>query len=264
MNNHKHVGKGLGMGLKKPKHALDTHNCEGAELAMSNALVRAADRLNLTSKRFVWLCISRANLHKTFVLPGTALTVAVSVADYIEAFGVDPKNAYAEMKRCSRDLEEEKIVFRQKARRGKGIEEVRMRWVGRVTYNDGEGWVEVVFWHEVVPHLIRLTSEYTQIKLQQASALRCRYSWDLLRLFSQFKSTGVLNISLEEFHHAINAPESCIKDFGNLRLRCIEPAVKELCDKDGLKVDWVPKKMGRKVVSLQFRFKPDCQKRFDF
>lgn len=248
---------------KQPKHALDTHNCEGVELAMSNALVRAADRLNLTSKRLVWLCIAKANLHTQFVMPGTNLTVKIAALDYMESFGVDAKNAYAEMKRCAKDLEEEKIVFRQKAKRGKGIEEVHMRWVGRATYNDGEGWVEVAFWHEVVPHLIRLEKEYTQIKLQQASALRCRYSWDLLRLFSQFKSTGILNIPLEDFHHAMNAPESCIKNFGQLRLRCIEPAVKELCEKDGLMIKWEPKKMGRKVVSLQFKFKPDPQGRFE-
>ena len=249
--------------IKEPRHALDSHNHNGPELAMSNALVRAADRLNLTSKRLVWACISEANKRVQWI-SGQSLIVKISAVDYMETFGVDQSNAYRELKKCARDLEEEMIEFRRPSKRGKGFEIVRMRWVGRATYNEGEGWVEVAFWHELVPHLVRLKSDFTQIKLQQASALRSRYSWDLLRLFSQFKSTGRLSITLEAFHHATNAPATCRKDFGQLRLRCIEPAVKELTDKDGLSVEWDPVKQGRKVTGLNFRFKPDPQRRLDF
>jgi plasmid replication initiation protein len=250
------------MDEKTPRHALDTFNHVGVELQMSNALVRAADRLHLTSKRLVWSCIAKANLQKNFVaLPNLNLTVKVTAQEYMEAFNIDAKNAYAELKKCAKDLQDEMIEFRRPTgKRGKrGMEIVRMRWVGRATYNEGEGWVEVAFWHEVVPHLVRLEKEYTQIKLQQASALRSRYSWDLLRLFSQFKSTGFLSIPIEEFHHAMNVPPTCRKDFGQLNLRVIKPAVKELTEKDGLLVTCEPKKMGRKVVALNFTFKPDPQ-----
>jgi hypothetical protein len=184
--------------VNESRHALDTFNNNGVEVEMSNSLVRAADRLNLTSKRLVWACIAEANKRIQWV-SGQALIVRLSAIDYMETFGVDPSNAYRELRQCAKDLEEEKIIFRRQSKRGKGIEEVHMRWVGRATYNEGEGWVEVAFWHEVVPHLIRLKTDYTQIKLQQASALRSRYSWDLLRLFSQFKSTGRLSIDLDEF-----------------------------------------------------------------
>ena len=246
--------------VKEPRHALDTFNCKGVEVEMSNALARAADRLNLTSKRLVWSCIAEANKRMQWV-SGQSLVVKISAVDYMETFGVDARNAYSELKKCARDLQEEMIEFRRPSKRGKGFEIVRMRWVGRATYNEGEGWVEVAFWHELVPHLVRLKADYTQIKLQQASALRSRYSWDLLRLFSQFKSTGRLSISLEEFHHATSAPPSCLKNFGQLRLRIIEPAVKELTNKDGLSVEWEPVKHGRKVTGLNFRFKPDPQRR---
>jgi plasmid replication initiation protein len=251
-------GKGVRMKPANPRHALDTYNWKGVEIEMSNALVRAADRLNLTSKRLVWACIAEANKRVQW-MPGQALIVRLSAADYMAHYGVDQSNAYKDLKRCAKDLEEEKIIFRRPSRRGKGVEEVHMRWVGRATYNEGEGWVEVAFWHEVVPHLVRLRTEYTQIKLQQASALRSRYSWDLLRLLSQFKSTGRLSIELEEFQHSMNAPESCRKDFKDLRRRILEPAIRELRDKDGLLVKCVPKKIGRKVIGLDFTFEPSPQ-----
>lgn len=148
--------------VKAPRHAMDSFNHKGPELEMSNALVRAADRLNLTSKRLVWSCIAAANKRVQW-MPGQSLVVKITATDYMASFGVDPSNAYRELKQCAKDLEEAMIVFRRPSRRGKGMEEVHMRWVGRATYNEGEGWVEVCFWHEVVPHLVRLKSEFTQM-----------------------------------------------------------------------------------------------------
>lgn len=57
----------------------------------------------------------------------------------------------------------------------------------------------------------------------------------------------------------MDAPESCCKDFGNLRKRVIEPAVKELLEKDGLLLEWEAIKAGRKVTGLDFKFRTDPQ-----
>lgn len=134
----------------------------------------------------------------------------------METFGVDQSNAYRELKKCARDLEEEMIEFRRPSKRGKGFEIVRMRWVGRATYSEGEGLGRgrVLARAGAAPGAPQIRF-HTQIKLQQASALRSRYSWDLLRLFSQFKSTGRLSITLEAFHHATNAPATCRKISAN-------------------------------------------------
>jgi predicted DNA-binding transcriptional regulator AlpA len=46
-------------------------------------------------------------------------------------------------------------------------------------------------------------------------------------------------VSIEEFVHAMDAPESCQIDFANLRRRVIEPAVAELARKNGLRIEWM-------------------------
>ena len=61
-------------------------------------------------------------------------------------------------------------------------------------------------------------------------------------------------MSIEEFAHAMEANDKQKADFAKMRTRMIEPAVKELTDKDGWLIDWTTIKAGRRVVSLRFRF----------
>jgi len=48
-------------------------------------------------------------------------------------------------------------------------------------------------------------------------------------------------------------------DFGKVRTKIIEPAVKELVDKDGWLIQWRPIKRGRKVAAVRFEFRRDDQ-----
>ena len=53
-----------------------------------------------------------------------------------------------------------------------------------------------------------------------------------------------------------------MKDSGQLRRRVIEPAVKELLEKNSLAIEWEPvKPAGRKVTGFRFKFNPDPQGR---
>lgn len=104
-----------------------------------------------------------------------------------------------------------------------------------------------------------LREKFTSYRLSQAAGLRSLYSWRMLELMMQFKSTGLVRMSIEDFWYSVEAPASCRKDFFNLRNRVIEPAVKELAAKDGLLIEWTPVKAGRKVTGLEFRFSPNPQ-----
>jgi plasmid replication initiation protein len=75
----------------------------------------------------------------------------------------------------------------------------------------------------------------------------------------QFKKTGLLNMPIEEFQHSLETPETYNADFSLLRARVIEPAVKEIREKDGLAVEWEAIKAGRKVKALKFTFPTEQQ-----
>lgn len=234
-------------------------------VSMSNRLTRAAHGLSLPEKRVLSAAIAKLDSVKIH-RPGEPLVVRVAAADYANAFGLDTTTAYEQLKDAGDKLFNRYIRFVEVTTH-KGVEsvkETKIRWVGRATYYEGEGWIEISFFHELIPHLTGLRNQYTSYKLKQASSLRSVYSWRLLELFSQFKDTGVLAIGIDEFARVMDVPESYQKDFKALRIRVIEPAVSELRQKDNLVVEWEARRQGtRKVTSLLFRFSPNPQSVLD-
>lgn len=229
-------------------------------VSMSNALARSAQGLSLHEKRLLALCISKLDSGRHWT--PEKLTVRVTVKEYKDIFEIaSDKHVYSDLKSACNDLEERLIVFFDE--RDADIEH-HVRWVGRATYARAKGWIEIVFFHELAPHLFKLRQQFTTYHLKQATALRTVYSWRLLELLMQFASTGRLRISLENFWHAMEAPDSCRKSFKDLRRRVIEPAVKELKARESMIVTWTPKKTGRKVTSLDFSFSYDPQRVLSF
>lgn len=223
-------------------------------VSMSNALARSAHGLTLHEKRLVALCISKLDSGRHWT--PDKLNVRITAKQFMDVFDIPhDKHVYANLRAACELLEDRKIIFYDEKR---GISH-RMRWVGRASYADGEGWVELSFFHELAPHLFKLHKQFTTYHLRQASSLRSVYAWRLLELLMQFSSTRKLQIALPEFHHAMEAPESCRKSFKDLRRRILEPAIKELRDKESLQVQYEARKTGRKVTSLRLIFSYDPQ-----
>ena len=231
-------------------------------VTLSNALVRAAQTLTLTEKRLVSAALSkldsvrdgRTHLEKVdgAGIPATRITAT----EYAEAFDVSINTAYEGLKEACKQLHKRSIYFYDEQKRT----HVHMCWVGEAHYHDNEGWVELHWWPRVVQHLKGLKKNFTSYKLASASGLRSIYSWRLLELLQQFQHTGELNISIEEFAHAMEATPKQLTNFNNVRRKMIEPAIAELMAKD----DWVivceTTKAGRKVKSLRFRFSRSGQR----
>ena len=226
---------------------------------MSNTLVRAAQGLTLTEKRVMASVVAKLDSVRHWT--PEKLKVCLTAMEYAETFDLALPTAYEELQSAADKLFHRYIRWIEDTRRGP--KEVKMHWVAKATYHHGEGWIELIFHNEIAPHLFLLRKQFTSYKLAQASALRSLYSWRLLELFMQFKQEGRLYITTEDFAQAMEAPQSCRKDFGQLRRRVIEPAVRELTEKDRLIITWEPQKTGRRVDALHFTFKSDPQQKLD-
>lgn len=226
-------------------------------ITMSNALTRAGHGLSLSEKRLVMLAVSKLD-SRHLPQPGELPTTKITAIEYAEQFGVDPRTAYEALQDASKALFERKVTYFEPAhkRSGKPLRPTRidMRWVGECHYNEGEGSVSLAWWPRLLPSLLGLKSQFTTYQLQQASALRSAYSWRLLELLTRFRSTGVAEYTVEDFAISMDATEKQRADFAKLRTKIIEPAVKELTEKDGWLIEWVPLKTGRKVTAVRFTF----------
>lgn len=241
-------------------HKLDSEQqLADLQVNMSNALTRSAHGLTLAEKRIVAACIAKTDQVPNMgqVRQRGAWLVRLSAADYAETFGVDRNTAYEQLKGASETLFSRYIRTTRPSR--KGIVEYKFRWVGGVRYHEGEGWVELDWWHEVVPHLFGLRSEFTSYKLKQASALRSAYSWRLFEVLQSWQGTGRYQPNIEDFCLAMDVPDSYKKNFKELRRRVIEPAVSELIQKNNMVITWATQSAGRKVIALDFKFCPNPQ-----
>jgi plasmid replication initiation protein len=225
-------------------------------VTMSNALTRAGHGLTLAEKRIVAAAVSKLDSRKALP-PGEVPRTRVTAIEYAETFKVDMDTAYDQLQAAAKQLYKRSITFFEPAykRNGKPLPPtmVQMRWVGSVKYQDGEAWVELAWWPELIRHLLGLKTQFTTYQLQQASALRSIYSWRLLELLTRFESTGWAEYTIEDFKTSVDAPAS-LSDFGQVKRRIIEPAVKELTEKDGWIIQWRPIKAGRKVKAVRFDF----------
>lgn len=225
---------------------------------MSNQLVRTAQGLSLPEKRVVSVCMAKLD---SLNAEAGRYKFKITAKEFAKEFDVDSTSAYEQLKAVGDKLLDRKVRIIKETPRGK--KEQKWNWVSGVTYHHGEGWVELAFSPEMTPHLVAVRNEFTSYKLKHTVALRSMYSWRLFELLMQFKKTGLLRISIDDFCYAVEAPPSCVKDFGQLRRRVIDPAVEELRLKNSLVIDYTAKKNGgRKVTGLEFKFHINPQASF--
>jgi plasmid replication initiation protein len=230
-------------------------------ISMSNALIKAGHGLTLVEKRIVMAAVSKLDSVR-FPAPGVNPVVCLTASEYADTFELDLTTAYEQLQSAAKSLYDRSITFFEPPRgRQKEPTRVLMRWVGSIKYHPGEAWVELHFWHQVVPHLMGLRKQFTSYKLQQATALRSGYSWRLLELLMRFKSSGWAEYSIEEFASAMDATDKQRADFAKLRTKILEPAIKELVEKDGWLIEYETKRTGRKVQALRFIFRRNPQEK---
>ncbi|MBX4336616.1 replication initiation protein [Bartonella raoultii] len=231
-------------------------------VTMQNALIRAGHGLTLSEKRLVMMAVSKidsAKYHRSNDIPTTRITAA----EYAELADCEMQTAYEALQNASKKLYQRSITFYEPAynRKGNPISstEIKMRWVGQVNYQKNEGWVELCWWPKLVPYLTNIKKQFTSYHLKQVSALRSIYSWRLLELLTRFQTSGIAKYTIEDFCTSMDCTEKQRQNFNNIKRRIIEPAVTELTQKDGWKIEWNPIKTGRKVTTIEFKFEKDPQ-----
>lgn len=223
---------------------MDELTLAGRDVTISNRLNRYAHKLSLSEKRLICAAITK--------LSSSNLKATVTAREYANTFDVSLDTAYDQMKDSRQKLLD--LKFFHVIPTPTGDKEIGFHWLHEYVYHHGEGWIDIEFHERLRPHLLELKKTFTRYKLERAAALASPYSWRLLELLMQFKSTGLLRIDIEEFNFVMDAPASARKNFKDLRKCVIEPAVKELTEKSGLVIEWTQRKAGRRVTGLDFMF----------
>lgn len=223
-------------------------------VSMSNLIVSAAHSLNLSEKRLVSAAMAKLD---SLAKSTPSKPIRITAVEFAECFGVDERTAYDQLKKGAETLFNRQIKRVHQTARGEVVEKIR--WVDRVSYQNGEGFVELNFTQHVSPYLVDLEKRFTTYKLEQTRALRSVHSWRLYENLKRWETTGKWIVEIDEFHHVMESSPSYQRNFAQLRKWVIEPAVKELREVNNLDIEWMTRKTGRKVTRLVFIFEPAAQ-----
>lgn len=107
-----------------------------------------------------------------------------------------------------------------------------------------------------------ITKNFTKFELEQFLKIESKHSKNLYRLLKQYRITGILEISLNDFREKMDCPESYSNKY--VMDKIIKPAVHELTEKHCFEdLTCTPKyaaRRGRPVIGYTFEFVPDKRK----
>ncbi len=243
------------------RHSMEPEPLPAGEVSgsvtMSRALAASAHGLTLNEARVMMLatcCIDPRKSPYAYAKDGY-VKVRVTAEEFAKlanlepnARGETPMAAYDGLKAGCEKLFDRRATWRD------GPLQIRLAWVWKATYHDGEGWAEVCFSPDMTPHLFMLSQKFVRYRLDLARGLRSTYSVNLLRLLMTQKDTGLLAITLDDFKHAMEVPVTY--RFADIKRRVIDMSIKELEEKADILIQCQEIKRGRSVYSLRFTFIP--------
>lgn len=224
------------------------------EVWQSNRLIEAAQTLTLNEKRLV---IAAAALHDPRKPLPSKGTVTLHADDFADVFGIESRgHIYEALEDASRRLGNRWIrtIYN---RNGKPAER-NVRWVWMIEYRKGEGTVTLGFSPGIAPYLTLLHTEFTRYKLKQIGGIGSFYGLRLYELCAQFRKAGERTISLARLREMLDLGDK-YADIKNLRVRVLDPALKEINKHTDLRVVITPERKGRKVVGFHFDIVQDDQ-----
>jgi plasmid replication initiation protein len=236
----------------------------GGSVTMSRALAESAHGLTLNEARVMMLAMRCVNPRKSVYAHAKDgyVKVRIKADEFAQLAGLEqnsrghtPMAAYEGLKAACDKLYDRSAHWRE------GKKEIRMRWVWKAQYHNGEGWAEICFSPDMTPHIFSIGRKYVRYRLEYARGLQSIYSSHLLRLLMTQKDNGFKTITLEDFRHAMEIPESY--KYSNIKQRVINVAIKELNEKADWIIQYRETKRGRSVHSLQFTFAKNPQTRLE-
>ena len=215
-------------------------------VTVSNELIRAVQGLSLPEKRLLMLAVTKLDEGL-----GIEQMLVIPCADYATLYTMEKSTAYKALRAGSDKLWERTLRLTDVANGA------RLRWV--ITSDYGDGSVSLRFHPDLDGHVLNLKTHFTRYLLSRAGDFKSLHTWRLFELIMQFRNTGKLVISVANFKETMETTDYHAEDFGRIRNKIINPALKEIKEKTGLKVKFTTSKTGRKITGLTFTFPTEQQ-----
>jgi plasmid replication initiation protein len=223
-------------------------------VSKSNVLIEANYTLNLVAQRLIVLAIIKArNQGELSKVGGLHRITAI---EYQTHFGCALPMAYESLKSACKSLYESDFVWIGEDEDG-DPQEVSSRFVQRAAYNEGKGYVEVMFGNDIIPLITRLSKEYTEYELIQIRNLNSVYALRVFETLMQWRIVGKTPlITIGNLRKRLGIEDHQYKTMSNFKKRVLDLAVNEINEHTEITATYKQHKEGRNIIGFTFIFKP--------
>jgi plasmid replication initiation protein len=227
----------------------------------SNALAEAGYRLSIQEQRIILAALTQIGRDDVVTDEVMYIVTAKSIA---KLTGKEVDDTYAELKDAAIKLKRRDVRLTKKPN-GEGTIKLKNRvlitgWVQTIAYIDSEGCIEIRFSKDILPYLSQLKEQFLSYNIESVAKFSSSYGIRLYELLAQWKSTGLREIEISEFKKMLDIEDKypSIKD---LKLRVLDPALKDINTHSDFWVKQTQRKTGRNVTHFIFNFGPNSTKR---
>lgn len=217
----------------------------------SNDLITAKYRLTIIQQYVLHNVISQIHMDDT-----DFKKYEVNVRSIADNHGIDTKNAYRYIKKSALELNKQPIII------GDEIEGIALNWFSSVRYNSNRGTLLVDFHPDLKPYLLQLQGYFTQYENKNIQQFKCVHSLRFYEFLKQKQNLGkgkefYIELTIAEIRSMFCFSDNEYKNTKDLRVRVIEPALKEINEQTDLSiVDIQFLKKGRSINSVYITAKP--------
>lgn len=176
---------------------------------------------------------------------------ALSAKEFSEIFQADISNCYRFLHKSCKKLMKTSVILEKP--------ELNETWEINVCstaqYNQKVGTITIKFTDDIMPYLAQVKERFVLYNIKEIGNFGSLYTTRLYELIQEFKETGWLRKSVQQLREifAIGVKFTAYKDF---KQRTFAHACKEINDNYDLDLNFKEIKEGRKVVAVEFSFKP--------
>jgi plasmid replication initiation protein len=222
-------------------------------VSKSNTLIEASYTLNLVAQRLIVLAIIKArNQGELSKVGGIHRITAIEYRAY---FGCALPMAYESLQSACKSLYESEFVWLGKDEQG-DPQKNTSRFVQRATYNEGKGFVEVMFGNDIIPLITRLSKEYTEYELIQIRNLNSVYALRVFEMLMQWKILGKTPlVTIEDLRSRLGIAGHQYKLMSNFKKRVLDLAINEINEHTDITASYKQHKQGKAITGFTFTFK---------
>lgn len=224
------------------------------QVVKSNHVIEASYRLTLNEQRLILLCIQQISKGQA-ITPQTGFNIRAS--ELIESFGMNPKNAYSELKDVSEVLFNRFLTIYQPDPEEPKLESTRTRWITAIDYIPDEGRVKLYFAHKVIPYISMLESGFTRYNLAYVANMNSVYGmrfYELFKCWLMGDKSKTKTIGIDDLKDLLDLKGQypSIKDF---KKYVLDKGLDDVNQHTDLKAAYETKKTGRRITDLEFVIK---------